>query len=125
MASPNSGARRGAGAVRSYLENVHAQPLNRQMRKHRTRISTAAALVCGGGQYAERWRGKRVHPVGPFPDASVQASVSAVQQQQQQQMQQQQQQQQQPSQGQTPQSQDEKKDSNGVAGWIKDMFGSN
>ncbi|MFO6297766.1 bifunctional glycosyl transferase/transpeptidase [Rahnella selenatireducens] len=111
-----------------YLENGTPQPLDLQMPEGISpmNIDSAGNFVCGGGGGMLGGGTVRSIPVWTdSPDAMCQASVSAVQQQQQQQqIQQQQQQQQQQPQGQQPQAQDEKKDSNGVAGWIKDMFGS-
>ncbi|MBF7994477.1 bifunctional glycosyl transferase/transpeptidase [Rahnella laticis] len=110
-----------------YLENGTPQPLDLQMPEGISpmNIDGAGNFVCGGGGGMLGGGTVRSIPVWTdSPDAMCQASVSAVQQQQQQQQIQQQQQQQQQPQGQQPQAQDEKKDSNGVAGWIKDMFGS-
>ncbi len=74
--------------------------------------SSAGNFVCGGGR--RTWRSLPVWALDP--NALCQQQQQQIQQQQQQEQQQQQQQQQQP--------QGEQKDSDGVAGWIKDMFGS-
>ena len=75
-------------------------------------IDSAGNFVCGSG--SSTWRSLPVWALDP--NALCQQQQQQIQQQQQQEQQQQQQQQQQP--------QGEQKDSDGVAGWIKDMFGS-
>jgi len=74
-------------------------------------VDSAGNFVCGSA--SSSWR--------TLPVWTTDAEALC-QQQQQQQMLQQQNSQQQPQQGQ-PQQQNEQKDSDGVAGWIKDMFG--
>ena len=77
-------------------------------------IDSAGNFVCGSG--SSTWRSLPVWALDP--NALCQQQQQQVQQQQMQQQQQQQQQQQLQQ-----QQQQEQKDSDGVAGWIKDMFG--
>jgi len=77
-------------------------------------VDSAGNFICGSG--SSTWRSLPVWSLDP--NALCQQQQEQVQQQQQQLQQQEQQQQQQ------QQPQNEQKDSDGVAGWIKDMFGS-
>ncbi|WP_338517864.1 bifunctional glycosyl transferase/transpeptidase [Erwinia aphidicola] len=79
-------------------------------------VDSAGNFVCGSA--SSSWRTLPVWTT----DAEALCQQQQQQIQQQQQMLQQQNSQQQPQQGQ-PQQQNEQKDSDGVAGWIKDMFG--
>jgi len=80
-------------------------------------VDSAGNFVCGNG--SSTWRSLPVWSLDP--DALCQQQQQLFQQQQQQLQEQQNQQQMQ----QQPQQQPEKKDGDGVAGWIKDMFGGN
>ena len=91
-------------------------------------VDSAGNFVCGGGLTGGLTGGVvRSMPVWTSdPDSLCQASLAAQQQQmqlQQQQMQQQQMQQQQQQQQQQQAPQDEQKEGNGMAGWLKEMFG--
>ncbi|WP_342754925.1 bifunctional glycosyl transferase/transpeptidase [Pantoea sp. MBD-2R] len=98
---------------RRYLDNQTPMPLMPTPPEDIAPMSVDSAgnFVCGTG--SSSWRTLPVWTT----------DANALCQQQQQQVQQQQEQQQQEQQQQQQQQQDEQKDSNGVAGWIKDMFG--
>jgi penicillin-binding protein 1B len=102
---------------RRYLENQAPMPLNLTPPEDiaRMNVDSAGNFVCGSA--SSSWRS--------LPVWTTDANALCQQQQQQIQQQQQmlqQQNNQQPQQGQ-PQQQNEQKDGDGVAGWIKDMFG--
>jgi len=103
---------------RRYLDNQAPMPLVLTPPEDITQmnIDSAGNFICGTG--SSTWRSLPVWSLDP--NALCQQQQEQVQQQQQQLQQQQEQQQQQQQQ----QPQNEQKDSDGVAGWIKDMFGS-
>jgi len=104
---------------RRYLDNQAPMPLVLTPPEDITQmnVDSAGNFVCGSG--SSTWRSLPVWTLDPAALCQQQMEQQQVfQQQQQHQLEQQQQQQQQ------PQQQNEEKDSDGVAGWIKDMFGS-
>lgn len=113
-----------------YLGNITPMPLDLQVPDDVSmmNVDDGGNFICNSGGGLLSGGGLRTLPVWTDDaNALCQASQAAAYQQQQQQQQLLQQQQgqqqgQQPQQQQQPQ--DEQKDSNGVAGWIKDMFGS-
>ena len=118
----------GAMALYSrYLTNETPQPLDLQAPEDITemRVDSAGNFVCGGALTGGLTGGVvRSMPVWTSdPDSLCQASLAAQQQQMQQQQQQMQQQQMQQQQQQQQAPQGEEKESNGMAGWLKDMFG--
>lgn len=113
-----------------YLGNITPMPLDLQVPDDVSmmNIDDGGNFICNSGGGLLSGGGLRTIPVWT-DDANnlCQAAQAAAYQQQQQQQQLLQQQQQNQPQGQPQQQQqpqDEQKDSNGVAGWIKDMFGS-
>ncbi len=113
-----------------YLGNITPMPLDLQVPDDVSmmNIDDSGNFICNNGGGVMTGGGLRVIPVWTDNAQQLcQASQAAAYQQQQQFLQQQQQQQQQgqpQGQPQQQQPQDNQKDSNGVAGWIKDMFGS-
>ena len=103
---------------RRYLENQAPMPLNLTPPEDiaRMNVDSAGNFVCGSA--SSSWRSLPVWTTDA--NALCQQQQQQIQQQQQQMLQQQNNQQ--PQQGQ-PQQQNEQKDGDGVAGWIKDMFG--
>jgi len=104
---------------RRYLDNQAPMPLMLTPPEDVSmmNVDSAGNFVCGNG--SSTWRSLPVWSLDP--DALCQQQQQLFQQQQQQLQEQQNQQQMQ----QQPQQQPEKKDGDGVAGWIKDMFGGN
>lgn len=102
---------------RRYLDNQAPMPLVLTPPEDITQmnVDSAGNFVCGSG--SSTWRSLPVWTLDP-------ASLCQQQQQQIQQQQLQQQQESQPQQQSPQQQQGEQKDADGVAGWIKDMFGS-
>jgi penicillin-binding protein 1B len=114
-----------------YLSNITPMPLNLQVPDDVSmmNIDYSGNFICNGGGGLLNGGGLRTIPVWTddaqqLCQASQAAAYQQAQQQQQLQQQQQQPMQQQPQQQQQQQpQQQQQQDSNGVAGWIKDMFG--
>jgi penicillin-binding protein 1B len=106
---------------RRYLENQSPMPLTLTPPEDiaSMAVDSAGNFVCDGSS------GWRTLPVWTTDAGALCQQQMQQQQMQQQQMQQQQMQQQQQQQQQSPQQQPQQQGSDGVAGWIKDMFGGN
>ncbi|AUX92439.1 bifunctional glycosyl transferase/transpeptidase [Mixta gaviniae] len=108
---------------RRYLENQSPMPLTLTPPEDiaSMAVDSAGNFVCNTG--SSSWRTLPVWTTDADALCQQQMQQQQMQQMQQQQMDQQQQQQQQPQQ--QPQQQQQQESSDGVAGWIKDMFGGN